>query len=48
MRNQELCVSLIKCITEVLLDHTKSQSEALKIITIGVHAALNAQDKKEK
>lgn len=46
MREHELCVALIKCITEVLLNHTQSQSEALKIITIGVKSALNEQNKK--
>lgn len=46
MREKEFCVALIKCITEVLLDHTESQSEALKIITIGVQSALKAQKEK--
>jgi hypothetical protein len=48
MRNKELCVNLIKCIAEVFLDHTQNESEALKIITIGVQAALNSHKEKEK
>ena len=40
MREKKLCVALIKCITEVILDHTVSESEALKIIAIGIQSAL--------
>lgn len=47
MNEKEFCVALIKCITAVLLEHTSSESEALKIITIGVQSALLCQ-KREK
>jgi hypothetical protein len=47
MKEKKLCVALIKCITEVILDHTASQSEALKIIVIGVQSALNSQKEGE-
>ena len=48
MREKELCVTLIKCITEAILEHTQNQSETLKIITIGVQAALNSNKEEEK
>lgn len=48
MKENEFCVDLIKRITEALLDYTKSQSEVMKIITIGVQAAIKKQNKKEK
>jgi hypothetical protein len=43
MREEGLYVALIKVITEVFLDHIKSESETLKIITVGVHAALKTR-----
>jgi hypothetical protein len=48
MNEKAFCVALIKCITEVILNHTENQSETLKIITIGVQSALASQNKKEK
>jgi hypothetical protein len=48
MGEEEFYVSLIKFIAEALLDRTASKSEALKIITIGVHSALNSHQKEGK
>lgn len=47
MKEQEFCIALIKYITGVLLEHTKSQSETLKIITVGVQSALNIYTEKK-
>ena len=48
MRENELCIALIKCITEVLIDHAQNQTEVLKIISVGVQSAINSHEKKGK
>jgi hypothetical protein len=48
MREKELCIALVKSITEILLNYAESESEALKIIKIGVQVALNSYKKEEK
>lgn len=48
MREKELCIDLVKSITEVLLNYAESESEALKLIKIGVQAALNSYKEEGK
>ena len=45
---EEVYVSLIKCVTEFILDRTQTQSETLKIITVGVQSAIRSHKVKEK
>jgi|GEM_PF-4456779 len=48
MKEEELYVEVVKFITKALLNCVNNQSEALKIITIGVQSALDTKNKKEK
>ncbi len=45
---EEFYVALVRFVTKALLDYTKNQSEALKLIVVGVNSALKVQNKKEK
>lgn len=40
MKDDEFYIILIKFITHALLDKTENESQALKILTLGVNSAL--------
>lgn len=48
MNEQDFYVELVRFVTKFLLDHMENQSEALKLITVGVNSALKAHQKNEK
>jgi hypothetical protein len=48
MKEEEFFVALVKFITKSILTSTRNQSEAQKIITIGVQSALNTKNEQEK
>ncbi len=45
MNEEEFYFNLVKFVMKALLDYTKNQSEALKIIVVGVHSALDSHKK---
>ncbi len=48
MNEEEFYVELVRFVTKAIVDHKKNQSEALKLIVVGVNSALKVQNKKEK
>ncbi len=48
MNEEEFYFELVKFVTKAIVDHTKNQSEALKLIVVGINSALQVKNKKEK
>ncbi len=42
---EEFYLALVRFVTKAIVDHTKNQSQALKLIVIGVNSALQAKNK---